>query len=223
MVDYCAIIGDLSGSRRAADRAALQDRFRRELDRVNRTWEEAIAARFLITLGDEFQGLLRDPGPALAIVWHLQRRLHPARLLCGVGRGEILTELQPEAVGMDGPAFHRAREAVEAARRLEAGVVFSGFGRLDPVLSSVGELGWAILRRWTPRQREIVEHYLAAGSQVAAAGALGVGQPTVSKALARAALERLLRAEESVRELVRRDYAADQEFSPDMPIGRKQG
>lgn len=47
----------------------------------------------MITLGDEFQGLLNNPAYAIEIVKYIQRELYPVKLRFGIGIGEISTEI----------------------------------------------------------------------------------------------------------------------------------
>lgn len=114
---YWALIGDVVGSRRVADRARLQARLERVLRDLNRGWGEALAARFALTLGDEFQALFRGPDALPAAVERVCHGLVGTGVRFGVGWGELATPLRRRAVGMDGPCFHRARAAIESARR----------------------------------------------------------------------------------------------------------
>ena len=56
------LIGDLVGSRRAADRSRLHERVTETLAEVNATFAPAVA--LAITVGDEFQGTFADVGTA---------------------------------------------------------------------------------------------------------------------------------------------------------------
>jgi hypothetical protein len=67
---YCAVIGDLIDSKKIKpeERKVLQEKLRLLLERVNNDYSSYIAANFLITLGDEFQGLLIASFPAVEII-----------------------------------------------------------------------------------------------------------------------------------------------------------
>ena len=74
----------------------------------------------MITLGDEFQGLLNNPAYAIEIVKYIQRELYPVKLRFGIGIGEISTEInQKAAIGADGPAFYAAREIINFLKNEE--------------------------------------------------------------------------------------------------------
>ena len=55
---FVAVIGDMKDSRHLENRKEVQVRLQGILDRLNEKYKDEIVSRFLITLGDEFQGLL---------------------------------------------------------------------------------------------------------------------------------------------------------------------
>ncbi|WP_051926192.1 SatD family protein [Carnobacterium jeotgali] len=57
---YAAIIGDIKDSRKIADRKEVQEQFHSILQIINEKYAEDIASNFIITLGDSFQGLLKN-------------------------------------------------------------------------------------------------------------------------------------------------------------------
>src|SRR5262245_59600943 len=104
--EYSAVIGDVVKSRRleTAARRDLQRQIQRTLQRVNRQFASALAAKFLITVGDEFQGLLRQPAVLPALIRFLETSLPDIDIRLGIGRGRLDTDLKEYAMGMDGPA-----------------------------------------------------------------------------------------------------------------------
>lgn len=210
-----AFIADISASRdlEPDDRRAVQERLGDLLDRVNRELAEAILADFTITVGDEFQGLLVRPGCLPELMWRLRDSLPELRFWTGVGFGGLDTELEGRAIGMDGPAFHRAREALEAAHDggLHGGV-FSGFGEDDRILGGLSRLLDWQRQRFTDAQREAIRHVRAGATQTEAAGEIGVTRQAVSKRLAAAGWSAHRDAEESLRRLLSR-YATAEEWS----------
>lgn len=112
------VIGDVVGSRRAADRAALHTRLRAAVDAVNARCEPADPVR--ITVGDEFQGGFDTVGAAIGAAFLLRLTLLPhvdARF--GLGWGEV-TVLDPEQGTQDGPGWWAAREAIDAVKAAQA-------------------------------------------------------------------------------------------------------
>ncbi|HSH43735.1 MAG TPA: SatD family protein, partial [Arenicellales bacterium] len=119
---YLALIGDLEDSRALAprERAAAQQALKRVLGELEDSRDGGFASPPTITLGDEFQTVYRRADDLFLHIWRIQAALHPLALRFGMGRGAINTEINPErAIGMDGPAFHRARAAL--AHLKEAG------------------------------------------------------------------------------------------------------
>ena len=114
---YYAIIGDIKNSKEIDNRYEVQNKLKKILDDINLKY---IKANFLITLGDEFQGLLNSPAFAIEIVKYIQRELYPVKLRFGIGIGEISTAInQKAAIGADGPAFYAAREIINFLKNEE--------------------------------------------------------------------------------------------------------
>jgi hypothetical protein len=56
----------------ASGRARVQEQFTELIKGLNRLYKDALQAKFVITLGDEFQGLLRNPQIVPELVWTLE-------------------------------------------------------------------------------------------------------------------------------------------------------
>lgn len=179
---YLAIIGDVIRSRQVVDRASLQARLAHALSRLNAGAPADLAARFVLTVGDEFQGLLASAERLVPILSALRTAAHPDELRFGLGMGELSTPLQPDAIGMDGPCFHRARAAIERAEgrstavEVEAGAPVAVFG-VYAILYS------ALRNGWTERQRQVLDLAMAGMSGKEVAGALDISPSAVSQHL----------------------------------------
>lgn len=205
---YLAVIGDMRRSRHAEHRAELQKLMERGLEKINGEFSEALGAGFVVTLGDEFQGLLKDPGEALRVLVALDSAFTgDITIRYGLGWGVVSTEFRELALGMDGPCFHNAREAVEAGKRADRWATVSGFGDDDELLNGVLWLAGAVRGRWTGVQRETVEQVRAARTQRAVAEARGVNESSVSQALKAALHEPVLAAERAVETILERHGA----------------
>lgn len=179
-----AVIGDLRGSRALADRAAVQQRLESGLVAVNRRLEGELAAAFVVTLGDEFQGLLRRPQTAMAALDALEEELGDLPVRYALGWGALSTRLRPEAIGMDGPCFHAAREALDAGKREQRWATVRGFGeRGDAILNGMLRLVGEVRSGWTRTQATTVRAMRGARTQKDVAARRGVSESTVSKAL----------------------------------------
>ena len=117
---FVAVIGDIKDSRHLENRKEVQTHMQTILEQVNEKYEEYIASRFLITLGDEFQGLLYTGENVLHIISEIRMQLYPVHLRFGIGFGQITTDIRAEmALGADGPGYYRAREAIERLKERE--------------------------------------------------------------------------------------------------------
>lgn len=183
---YASAIADLVGSRDIPDRPSVQGRLRAVIDEVNDELGDGLAAPLRLTGGDEWKVLLARPATVVDVVDRMADALHPVEIRWGVGWGRLDTPLTAEVGALDGPTFHRAREAVREASSAGAWVRTAGFSPLhDRVLSALfGTLG-ALRSSWTERQVAYVR--AARGrTQKEAAREVGVTQSGISKGLNRA-------------------------------------
>jgi len=160
---YVAVIADVVASRDLPrpSRTRLQDALRAELTRINRraAWRPFLAARFAVTAGDEIEGLLTSAAPLWTITHSLRAAMPDVHWIVGCGRGPIATALAPTAPEIDGPCFHAAREALDAAKRDRRVLAFGGFDdpRLDGWAAYYSALYWG----WTARQRKAAARWRA--------------------------------------------------------------
>jgi hypothetical protein len=203
--EYIAVIGDVIRSRRLTPgaRRDIQRRLDTTLQQLNLQYRRALAAKLLITVGDEFQGLFRDGSILPELIRRLEVGLREVDVRLGIGRGAVYTDLKDYAIGMDGPAWHAARVAIEDAklnRRL--GGVFVGFGRsTDVVLNGFARVLHYVRSRLTVKQRHLLEALLETETQAEIAVRTGITKQAVSKQ-ARAAGGDAYREAESAWKLV---------------------
>lgn len=179
---YLAMIGDVVGSRGVQDRRELQDRLRKMIELANAHFSEIIASSFVLTIGDEFQGLLRSVGQIDRLQALLRSAVHPVELRIGLGVGRLDTPLESPALGMDGPCFHRARMAIERAEARATLLEVEAQAEAE----SFGVYAWlsaALRRRWTERQRQVVDLAMSGKSGKAIAAELGITPSAVSQHL----------------------------------------
>ena len=194
---YIAIIGDIKNSRKIDNRKEVQTKLNGVLDEINQTYCEEIAAGFLITLGDEFQGLLLNGKSVMKMIQKIEKSMYPIELRYGIGIGTITTDINAEmALGADGPAFYKARNAIDCLKanenkkctalsdiRIESE---DGSFHQNLLLNTIFELLKSVKDQWTDRQREIIWDMLEhQNGQNHAAERLGIWQPTVQKGLAK--------------------------------------
>lgn len=189
---YVVIIGDMVNSRKLTDRAEVQQRFKEVLSAVNCRYGEDIAAGFDITLGDEFQGLLRSGRFVLPVIGDIQAAMQPVQFRFGIGVGSISTEVnRARTAEIDGEAYHRARDMMMRLKdrkhryaKWQTDVMLCGMGESDAFINTVLSLCSALRSKWTGRQHEIIDAYAACGgNQYKTAAALNIAQSTVNRAL----------------------------------------
>lgn len=193
---FVAVIGDMKDSRHLENRKEVQVRLQGILDRLNKKYKDEIVSRFLITLGDEFQGLLSSGKYILDMVNEIRMEMYPVRLRFGIGFGQITTDIRTEmALGADGPGYYRAREAVELLKEREKkkrSVLAELCLKMDEthrdkeiLLNTVFDLMYVVESGWTDRQREVIWDMLLHGDgQQNTASRLDITQSTVQKTLA---------------------------------------
>jgi hypothetical protein len=155
-----AIIADMVHSRDfAADaRRRLQRRLQAVLYDWNHAYTGSVLSEFTITTGDEFQGLLKKPNVLPEMIRSLETSMPEVEFRWGIGFGELFTDLTPTAVGMDGPAWHNAREAIIRAKNdHQPGGVFVGFGNDDAALSALARFLHHHFHSMTTKQRQIAD------------------------------------------------------------------
>lgn len=192
---YYAIIGDIKNSKEIDNRYEVQNKLKKILDDINLKYKADIKANFLITLGDEFQGLLNSPVFAIEIVKYIQRELYPVKLRFGIGIGEISTEInQKAAIGADGPAFYAAREMINFLKNeekhlknqapdIQIGYYNSKTIEIDEI-NIMLTLIKVIEDSWTDKQRYTIwDMMLNGGSQEKCAKRMKTSQSTVARRL----------------------------------------
>lgn len=183
-VRYLAVIGDIAGSRRF-DRSARTE-IGGDISSLIAHWnaDSRVAAAFVVSRGDEFEGLLHAPEMFTTILWDLATVIPHVALRLGVGVGEIYTPLVPETSDeVDGPVYHRARRAIESAATAgHLGGDFVGFG--EPWDSSLGAIARALYAQragWTAAQRTVAMSLHEGQEQIRIAEQLGVTRQNISK------------------------------------------
>jgi hypothetical protein len=143
---YTAVIGDMLASKTLTGtrRAETQRKFAAFIDALNNNphYQQALTSKFVITLGDEFQAILKDASVLPDLIWDISHAPGLPAFRLGIGYGTIDTEIPPYAINLDGPALHAARSAIDQARTEELlGGVFHGFGEdVDNVANGLARL-----------------------------------------------------------------------------------
>lgn len=112
-----ALIGDVIGSRKVTDRDALQKKLEKKLKQINKGRSDLLSP-YTVTLGDEFQAVFKNCDLIFRDVWEILQALYPVKTRFAFGVGELSTPVNPrQAIGMDGPAFHHARQGIQELKK----------------------------------------------------------------------------------------------------------
>lgn len=201
---FVALVADAIGSRQLPPdvRAELQQAILATVAELNDRWRQEAEARFAVTMGDEIQGLLRDGRAVWPITHWIRSRFPHTHWVVAWGCGAITTPLWPDAAApeLDGPCFHRAREALGRAKDQRRVLAFGGFDRwLDDLAGYYSALYWS----WTERQRQAAA-LLRVTTPVEAATRLGVSRSAVSHLGRRMAWPSVQAGDSLVRDLLER-------------------
>lgn len=163
---YAVIIGDMINSKKIPNRQEAQRELQNVLDKMNSKYNEAIASKFTITRGDEFQCLIKED--SIHLIPEIIDRIsfqftYPVRF--GIALGTIESDLNPnQCIGMFGQAFTLAEMAIEAAKQKKKNDYGLNVVRYDlaytPYHAPVNALNASsafIASMWTTGQREILE------------------------------------------------------------------
>jgi len=192
---YIAIIGDMKNSKIMNDRNSIQNGLKSTLHKINEKYSKDISAKFMITLGDEFQGLLHAGGDVMYIIEEIQTEMYPVAIRFGIGVGSITTDINVEmAIGADGPGYYKARQAIEFLKENELkNMTHAADIRIEvdgdneastAMMNTVLSLLTIVKDSWTDRQREIIWDTIKyQDSQVKSAARLHVAQSSIQRGL----------------------------------------
>ena len=192
---YLALIADVIDSKMVQERFNLQKQLEKTLRKMNELFGDYLASCFTLTLGDEFQALLKVDAPVFQIIDTLRSELTPTQLRFGIGLGEIVTAIDPlQSVGADGPAYWNARAAINFVHQKNdygnTQIYFSsGKENQDFFVNALIASGEAIRSGWRDSQEEILLNllkrsvYSESFSQQDLAQSLAINPSALSKRL----------------------------------------
>ncbi len=120
MRNYVSLIMDIEKSRRYSveERTELQKFISYSVDRLNELFRENIEYDVTFSAGDELQGLFNDVTVAVMYFRLFEMLVKPVKLRAGIGVGEWTIRIEDGlSTQQDGPAYHRARYAIDEVRK----------------------------------------------------------------------------------------------------------
>ena len=202
---YLALIADVIDSKMVQARFNLQKQLEETLQKMNGFFADYLASCFTLTLGDEFQALLKMNAPVFQIIDTLRSELTPTQLRFGIGLGEIVTAIDPlQSIGADGPAYWNARAAINLVHQKNdygnTQIYFSsGNDSQDLLVNALIASGEAIRSSWRDSQEEILldllkrSVYSETFSQQDLAQSLAINPSALSKRLKSSSIRVYLR------------------------------
>jgi len=202
------LIGDVVSSKKIADRLAFQNRLAAALKRLSDSNPNA-ASPYTITLGDEFQAVLHRADTMFHEIFSLLGEVHPEKIRFAVGIGDIDTPINPRsAIGMDGPAFHNARDAMEELERSSRLFGIAGLqGSCAEVTVHTLDLLFRIIGKWKKNRLRTLTMLIEGTAVSEISGKLGITEQAVYKTIRTGALENVVRVLGDVTEIVNRSLA----------------
>lgn len=198
-----ALSADLESSRRVEDREGLAARIEAVLAGLNHRHRADLLAPLETTRGlDEISAVLARRRPAFELVVGLNLALWPHRFRFALADG-YLDVVGERASDMDGPAFHRAADALARARKHALPLTLD-FERSPAAGARLAEaaarMHHLMMGQWTEKIAEVVRalHPLTRTEEVSqgVVGArLGKTQQAVSDLVRKAQLDALLSTE----------------------------
>jgi hypothetical protein len=202
---YLVLIGDVVASRHLPARAQFQRRLKTLLQGMNDR-SRSLVSPYTLTLGDEFQAVYRDADTAFADAFSLLAQMAPVQARFALAVGEIVTPINPtQSIGMDGPAFHRARELLELLKA-DGRLIAAWGGRPDWTLpaSSLVLLSGQ-MQGWRPNRLALFAGILAGEPVAALARRIGITPRAVNKNIQAADLDEWKRILDEISRLLNED------------------
>lgn len=180
---FAAVTVDIIGSTTVYENTgrSVRERLLAVLDAVNSRFGSELAVPFGITIGDEFQGLMRNMTSVPWAIYRIRAELIPLHCRIGVGIGPVASSLLPYTRDMEGPAFTMSREALDEAGGSRLTVYRMDDAVLQEAVNTIAMLTDAIRSDWTEKQWQAVRAYLEHGSWTCAAQALGITKQAVAR------------------------------------------
>lgn len=212
MPDFAVIIADIKASRKMSDHERWEGQLflKSAIVQINETYTAFIEAPFMITKGDEFQGVLKDLTVVHELMDKFEQLVHPLDLRFGIGHGKIYKMGSRIPIEMDGPAFHHANAALNFAKKKKLQVRFqTDQAPFDLQMNTIYRLVQSIKRGWNTRNYKRYWKYKELGTFQKVAEREGVSVQAVWESLYGCGALDVLQAEKAIRQMLQEFSAAD--------------
>ncbi len=206
MADFAVIIADMQASRKMRERERYEWQLflKSAIVQLNETYIECIEAPFMITKGDEFQGVLKRMAPVNQLMSKFEQLTYPLHLRFGVGYGYVQKMGSDIPIEMDGPAFHLANAALEYAKKKKILVRISTTDLIfDRALNTIFQLIHSLKRGWSDLNYRRYWKYRDLGTLQKVANEAGVSSQSVWESLFKSGALDVLQADRAIDELLK--------------------
>ncbi len=194
MNPYIVLIGDIEASKDLEEgkRYQVQNLLKEVFDELNSSCS-TIESPYTVTLGDEFQAVFSRADDLFIHAWQILAALHPVKVRFSMGVGQITTSINREqSLGMDGPAFHLARDGIELLK--DSGYLFnlSVEGQKGSYVSALNNSLYLFsdqLRSWNKNRLSILYMMETGMNYKQISQKLGISEPAFYKNKEAASLE----------------------------------
>jgi SatD family (SatD) len=120
MSEYICLIADIVRSKEISNRSEFQKLLKDKLIEISKRSKKYIVSPYVITTGDEFQAVYKSYDSIFIDIFEILWTLFPKKVRFAISYGDLVTEINKQkAIGMDGPAFYKAREQIEIMKKKE--------------------------------------------------------------------------------------------------------
>lgn len=201
--NICVITADLYKSREIINRKKVQEKLKTVIEKVNRKYKDYILSNFMITLGDEWQGSLKNIEKSYEIINEFQSELFPIKISFGIGEGNVSTKISKKVTEMDGKAFINSRESLEKSKKEKINITFIIKDKeKEKTLNIILELIQAIKENWTVKQFEKIRLYKELKTVRKVGESLGTYHSNIVESLNSAKYYEVTRAEKLINSIL---------------------
>ncbi len=147
---YTTIIADIVNSKEISNREMFQDVLSNCLNEINQDSKHIISP-YTITLGDEFQVIYKNNNNLINDLFKILLNSFLVKIRFSIGFGDISTKINYEqSIGMDGPAFHIAREGLNEMKSVDYSIiqVFSDLSQDEKFINETLRLAMIMMSDW---------------------------------------------------------------------------
>lgn len=203
---YIALIGDLVDSRHIENRKKFQNDLKKSLAEASKN--DSVISPYTITLGDEFQALYKSSSGLFSDIVKIMNSIRPIECRIALGIGEITTTVNKKtAIGMDGPAFHLARESMDYLKSEKSLLRISSEKKMtELMINDMLTLISFQMKQWPDSRFAIFSQLMKEYSIEGIAKSIGTSQQAVYKSISQANLRSILDLFRHIETFLEKDY-----------------